>query len=350
MGLASYFYPVATSRELDAEAPLARALFGKPVVIFRDGEGKAKALLNRCAHRNFPLSTGKVLAGELRCNYHGWRFDGRGRCTAVPGLDTDDSPLPKACVPSFAARERDGLVWVWGEPEVEPTREPLALPLVSDASYWTDVFSFGVAEASLERVLENFMDVAHPPFVHPGLLNADEGRQHIRVRVAKYAGDYGTGIEGDYLGEKLIEASLFMRLFADKRAEAIVHRERFLAPTHHQLEFRFGDATHALSTQLCTPEAPGRVRLHIVCHLKLRRLPHGLAAGPFRMLLKKLITQDLATLRAQERHIESLGGEAYGSSKLDTFGLRMLRFLKHLEEGKRPEDVDVATAELPLYV
>ena len=31
------------------------------------------------------LSTGKVASGEIECPYHGWRYNGEGRCTAVPG-------------------------------------------------------------------------------------------------------------------------------------------------------------------------------------------------------------------------------------------------------------------------
>src|SRR6478752_1870080 len=71
------WFIVATSDELKNK-PIARMLQGVPLVLFRDGEKRAGALLDRCPHRNVPLSAGEVSHGELQCRYHGWRFDRSG--------------------------------------------------------------------------------------------------------------------------------------------------------------------------------------------------------------------------------------------------------------------------------
>ena len=83
--MASQWFIVAMSRELKKK-PLARMLMGIPLVLFRDGEGKPGALLDRCPHRNVPLSLGRVApeSGQLECAYHGWRFDRGGACRFIP--------------------------------------------------------------------------------------------------------------------------------------------------------------------------------------------------------------------------------------------------------------------------
>ncbi|TIX36782.1 MAG: Rieske (2Fe-2S) protein, partial [Mesorhizobium sp.] len=59
-----------------------RILFdGQPLVLFRSTQGIA-ALFDRCPHRLVELSTGKLVGGEIERPYHGWRYDGEGRCTA----------------------------------------------------------------------------------------------------------------------------------------------------------------------------------------------------------------------------------------------------------------------------
>ena len=45
----------ALSRELRGR-PLARTVADTPLVLFRDQAGQAAALIDRCPHRNYPLS------------------------------------------------------------------------------------------------------------------------------------------------------------------------------------------------------------------------------------------------------------------------------------------------------
>ena len=54
--------------------PIRRTILGMPIVLFRGAGGSPGALLDRCPHRNVPLSMGSVEQGLLQCGYHGWRF------------------------------------------------------------------------------------------------------------------------------------------------------------------------------------------------------------------------------------------------------------------------------------
>src|SRR6202000_1858067 len=77
--LTNHWFVVAQSHELRGE-PIARTLNGVPLVLFRENGTKAAALLDRCPHRNVPLSAGEIVSGQLQCAYHGWRFDAEGAC------------------------------------------------------------------------------------------------------------------------------------------------------------------------------------------------------------------------------------------------------------------------------
>jgi phenylpropionate dioxygenase-like ring-hydroxylating dioxygenase large terminal subunit len=121
--LPDHWYVACLSRELGRK-PLARTVLGTPLALFRasagvGGGGEPVALLDRCPHRNAPLSLGRLRDGLLECRYHGWRFDGEGRCRAVPGLCAEpDRPARRA--PAYAVVEQDGFVWVFPGAAAEP--------------------------------------------------------------------------------------------------------------------------------------------------------------------------------------------------------------------------------------
>ena len=88
------WYQAAWAHEI-GDTPFARTLLGEPVVLFRDRNGHAHALEDRCCHRATPLSLGDVVEAGLQCGYHGLIFDGGGRCVEIPGQDTIP---PQACI------------------------------------------------------------------------------------------------------------------------------------------------------------------------------------------------------------------------------------------------------------
>ena len=79
------WYVAATSEEL-ARGLLARTLLDRNVVLYRSASGAPVALEDRCAHRGYPLSQGRLDGDRLVCGYPGFTYDTPGRCRAVrPG-------------------------------------------------------------------------------------------------------------------------------------------------------------------------------------------------------------------------------------------------------------------------
>ncbi|MGA2210062.1 MAG: aromatic ring-hydroxylating dioxygenase subunit alpha [Acidimicrobiales bacterium] len=171
--LASCWHPVAFAADVAVE-PVAVTLLGEPVVVWRDSAGVARAMTDVCIHRGTALSLGRVSGDEIVCPYHGWRYDGTGRCRLIPQLEQPDRVPQKACVTTFGCTERHGLIWV----ALEPPRWDLPdVPeLAPEASGSWRAVPCGPYdwEADASRQLENFTDFGHFPWVHPGLLGDPE--------------------------------------------------------------------------------------------------------------------------------------------------------------------------------
>lgn len=157
------WYVAAFSHEI-GDAPLARTLLDRPLVMFRDAHGRVAALDDRCCHRALPLSKGEVEHGALRCGYHGLLFDGSGRCIEIPGQDRIP---PSACVPAHPVREQDRIVWIWfgRTPGSQPHGEPPRYPWHDDPRYEHRGASYHY-RAPWQLVHDNLLDLSHLGYVH----------------------------------------------------------------------------------------------------------------------------------------------------------------------------------------
>ena len=73
------------------------------IAIFRNGEDKLFALLDRCPHRGGPLSQGIVYGDRVACPLHGWSIQLSDGCAAAPD---------EGCAPRFAVNVDAGEVFI----------------------------------------------------------------------------------------------------------------------------------------------------------------------------------------------------------------------------------------------
>jgi phenylpropionate dioxygenase-like ring-hydroxylating dioxygenase large terminal subunit len=140
-------------------------LLGEDLVLWRF-RGNANVWQDLCMHRGSRLTLGRVEEGRLVCAYHGWTYNEEGQCVKFPA-HPDQIPPPNAHVKTFKSREKYGLIWAsLGDPQgdVPP------FPEWGDQSYRKIMCGPYYYRASPTRAIENFLDVAHFPFVHEGLL------------------------------------------------------------------------------------------------------------------------------------------------------------------------------------
>lgn len=162
--LRGYWYPVAYDHEV-GEAPVQARLFSAPYVLWRTAAGgELWAAVDECPHRGGRLSQGWVADGSLVCPYHGWRYDGSGRCTAIPAQDPRTPISSRARLETVAVAERYGLVWL----RVGEEREPIPTLPELDEGYTLIHELKEVWTASAPRMIDNALDVSHVPFVHRG--------------------------------------------------------------------------------------------------------------------------------------------------------------------------------------
>lgn len=163
--LRPYWYPVALTEEVPADKPFATSLLGERIALYRAG-GAVAALRDLCVHRGTPLSLGWIEGDQLVCAYHGWRYAGTGACTRIPSLQAGRPIPPKAKVDAFPAAEKDGLVWI----ALDEPREPIPTWPESEAPGFRRIWTQFHWRANAARAIENVMDFAHFPWVHPGVL------------------------------------------------------------------------------------------------------------------------------------------------------------------------------------
>ncbi len=161
------WYVAGWDIEVPQDGLLARTLLGEPVLLYRDTQGRAVALEDRCCHRAAPLHLGKKEGDCVRCMYHGLKFDPTGACVEIPGQDTIP---PKTCVRSYPLVERDRLVWIW-----------MGDPTLADATAIADFFwhaspdwrmkpGYIHYQADYRLIIDNLLDFTHLAWVHPTTL------------------------------------------------------------------------------------------------------------------------------------------------------------------------------------
>jgi phenylpropionate dioxygenase-like ring-hydroxylating dioxygenase large terminal subunit len=227
--------------------PLAVTAGGVPLVVLRPAPGAEPVVFaDRCPHRLVPLSAANPLSsahpagGRLQCIYHGWEFDASGACVALPSQEgapppraslargprlrvhdgqvqvaaadlpsgdpddlftNEDPSLLKAWHPvaltdenlqdvrlfgrdyhvsEETTRERWGVLWLAPD---EPLTDLFPDPDEDDRNYVGAWLAPVRTPASAAVVADNFLDVAHFPFVHAKTFGAAEEKVVERYEV-----------------------------------------------------------------------------------------------------------------------------------------------------------------------
>jgi 5,5'-dehydrodivanillate O-demethylase len=161
--LRSCWQPVALSSQVAAGEAKQIRVFAQNYALYRGESGQAYLVDNTCAHRLTRLDTGWVQGEEIRCIYHGWKYDGAGQCTEAPAETPDFAKRVR--IGGYPVTEYGGLVFAFlGEGEAPPFDLPRK-----------DVLESGRAEicprtevwpCNWFQLVENSLDAVHVSFVH----------------------------------------------------------------------------------------------------------------------------------------------------------------------------------------
>lgn len=313
-GLGKAWVPAALSAQLKRR-PLPRIIGGVPIVLFRDGAGKASALEDRCPHRNYPLSDGRVDGGALRCPYHGWRFDGSGACVEVPGCAADVS-LARIGAHPVAAVERHGAIFVRLEDGegAAPFEVP---PLMGDPDHhhfwWTQEPWQGRAIDALENILDPF----HTNFIHDGLIRVSRRRQAVRQTLVMRERDFEVIYEQD-----APDRGWMSRLLEGPRNRSV---GRYLAPVVFQGRWASPKGLTLCATTFFVPENENRYRPFGCWTTPKRLAPAWLKQALIMSFVRPVAAQDRRALALQNRPITAFGGPRFKAGPTDRVAAPLAR-------------------------
>jgi 4beta-methylsterol monooxygenase len=156
-----YWYPAAW----DADVPRGKAVeivfWKRSIALYRGQDGVLRALEDRCAHRQLKLSIGQVTGCNLTCSYHGWEYDGEGRCANIPH-DLFGNKMPEIKVRTYPVKVRHGIIWIFpGDPAMAKERDVPAIPELEGPSRWGSIsldFTWG---AHHSMIMDNVSDFSH---------------------------------------------------------------------------------------------------------------------------------------------------------------------------------------------
>ncbi|MBB2975348.1 phenylpropionate dioxygenase-like ring-hydroxylating dioxygenase large terminal subunit [Microbacterium endophyticum] len=161
--LRSYWQPAALVSEMPGDRPVkALRIMSEDLVLFKKRQGWG--LISRfCAHRGVDLSYGRLEEGGIRCLYHGWLYNGEGKCIEQPAEPDHSQFLGKIRIANYPCVEKNGIIFTYmgaGDPPPFPDYDCFVAP-----EEYTFAFK-GLWECNWLQGLEGGIDPSHVSFLH----------------------------------------------------------------------------------------------------------------------------------------------------------------------------------------
>ncbi len=345
LDLGQSWFILARSDQVSRQ-PSGWMLLNQPVVLYRDAQGRVRALLDRCPHRGVRLSLGEVVGSNIVCRYHGWSFSGAGRCESIPSHPPGE--LKSGCdVPCFETFEARGFVWVrsrGGAPAPAHQLMEAYFTELDDPGKGRIVYGGIPLKAFFISALENFWDVTHTRFVHEGLARTDS----MKKVVAKVEPSPG-GSEVTYEGEPFPEGAIF-RILRWFGCRAMTHKDLFHRPGYIESLYEFGHGYYIRVQDFVTPNTDTECTYFSVTTFNLP-VPHWLFAALGRVFARKIVAQDREILESQQGAALSAGDSRTTYARADFYLRELLRILKRPAPRANAQDrAPMRNAEITLFI
>jgi 5,5'-dehydrodivanillate O-demethylase len=159
-----FWHPVARSVDVPPGRAIQVRIMNEDYTLYRGTSGGVRVVAQRCPHRGALLHLGWVENDDLRCVYHGWKYDGSGQCIEAPA--EKDGFARNVHIPVYPAGEAFGLIYGYfgaGEPpEFPPYPESQGEGII-------EAWPPARVPCNYLQSFENSMDEVHVAFTHaPG--------------------------------------------------------------------------------------------------------------------------------------------------------------------------------------
>ena len=134
-------------------------IMGENYTLYRGTSGKAQVVAQRCPHRGAMMHLGWVEDDDIRCVYHGWKFDCTGQCIEQPAEEPGYNRKVK--IATYPTREHLGLIFAYfgdgDPPPFPPYPEPTGEGII-------DAWPVYQVPCNYLQCFENSMDEVHVAF------------------------------------------------------------------------------------------------------------------------------------------------------------------------------------------
>eukprot|EP00854_Cymbomonas_tetramitiformis_P016201 gene16201-19226_t len=119
---------------------------------------------------------GRGADGELMCSYHGWQFNGCGKCTRIPQIinkaaEGTSCRSSRSSVATFPVSVACGMIWVFPDNTSPPGEKPFIPKAIHEYLEERPSARFFMRDLPYghDILLENLLDPSHLPFSHHGV-------------------------------------------------------------------------------------------------------------------------------------------------------------------------------------
>ncbi|HXG65454.1 MAG TPA: aromatic ring-hydroxylating dioxygenase subunit alpha [Blastocatellia bacterium] len=340
MDFRDFWYAAALSRDLKQNRVIAAEILGEWIALFRDENGKAVALEDRCLHRCARLSAGSVREGRLQCAYHGWTYDGAGRVVFVPSEGPQSRQSARRCVRTYQVCEVDDYVYVRLAEAVDDSIQPFRIPNYRHAG-WGAIRLVNRFRNNVTNCVENFVDIPHTVFVHPKIFRVSRQERFIaevrRVNgsvIARYRNERGN------LG--------IFSWFLNPGGREIEHTDAFHMPNVTCVDYNFGRRRRFIITSQSVPVADEETIVYTDLTYNYG-VWNSIARPIIRWQAQTIINQDIRILGNQMKTIKKYGAR-FSNTQADIIHVLIESIRSELAKGADPRLLPEQAHEIEFWV
>jgi 5,5'-dehydrodivanillate O-demethylase len=172
--LRRYWQPVAPAAELSEKPTKAVRVLGEDLVLYRDTSGHYGLVGKHCPHRRAGLLYGRVEDDGIRCAYHGWKFNGAGKCLETPAEPRESTLKDRIKQTAYPVEKLGGLLFAYLGPLPAPLLPRWDVLAWERGKRWVEVLS--VLDCNWLQCMENSVDPSHLYWLHGASAHLDMDR------------------------------------------------------------------------------------------------------------------------------------------------------------------------------
>ncbi len=321
--LVNYWYAIGEVKEFKKNKPLQRIVFDIPIAVWLNEDGEYAAILDRCNHRNAPLSKGKIIDKCIVCPYHGWVYNEEGQCTSIPSEGPYVERIPNKKVESFPIESKYGLIWVWMGENKTPSREIFLMPVMEEHG-WNYYYMKTAFKNNVTDLVENFMDVPHTVFVHKGWFR-DRKQVHIEAKVERTNDSVLVTYDqpNDSIG--------FSNFLINPKNLPMKHTDNFYMPNNTRVDYIFGENERGfIISSTCTPRGEFDTMVYTLISYKFGLMTPVAKLG-LNWYTRKVIDQDVWIMDLHGKNIQQFKETEYRSTQCDAMHIYIESLRDHAE-------------------